>query len=608
MVRLKLVGDVNGDGILDLINYGNSEYASNSPGSDDIHGTFIPNRSYPNWDKRGDVTTAFGSRYISPGGANTGFTTTTSCKGPSWSDMDGDWDGGVRSVFMADMDGDSLSDIVVVGRSQVRYWPSDGRGDYTSCRGLSCSCTTPTSSASYSSFIPYDLGPNADPAHIRIADVNGDGFADLISWDKDGLRVYLNFDGWMFEAPILISGFWFDSEWSKAVSDNAVEVSFADMNRNEITDIVVGVHNNIHGLDLHRLVNVAQIFAPNAWAPRPGLLVRIDNGLGLKSSIAYTTTSDLASTALYLHKPWPEHLPQTLQVVMKLTTETSAPNEKPVTTYYDYDDPAWDGWERRFRGFRRVTMVSAGNNSIHDTQTNPITTTQTFYFPSCPDAFCGSLDPTFSHLRAAEGVPLVTEISDAQNHYLSTVSRSYTVVDIADGMDGRGVRSAYASQVDSRLYDTNDWVSSGSTVEQTIEAAIGRERAKLWTGPVPVRGLSSVLTRVSNEQDKYGNVVKSVEHGRIKEDGSPIDDPIVTSVTTRPPRPDWRFVPESKQTDAFPTRSGVAPDHSRLLFFEQDSDGRLSSVSSALIGVLPLDRHHEDLVCRGCPGPSGGIV
>ena len=383
-VRLKLVGDVNGDGLLDLVNFGDPDYPGVGIGTTPHQ----PNSKRPDWDKNAEIAVGFSSRYIWGGPlenpneayhSELGFVTTLTCEGPSWSNMDGDWDDNAHVVQMADMDGDGLADIVAIGRSQIHYWPSTGRGDFTACTGPSCGCTTPTATALVNTFLPHDLGPDPAPTRIRLADVNGDGFADLISWDKTGLRVSFNVDGFRFEPPIFIQGTWFSSTWAKDVDDKAVEISFADMNRNGITDIVVAAHNQISALDLHRIVNIARAFAPDAWAPRPGLLIGIDNGLGLSHSIAYETTSELASIALYQKQPWAEPMPQTMQVVQRVTSRNGAPNAQPLRTYYDYADPAWDGWERHLRGFRKVTVTRGGDV--------PLNTTHTFYFPPAPNVF-----------------------------------------------------------------------------------------------------------------------------------------------------------------------------------------------------------------------------
>src|SRR5262249_48219419 len=154
-------------------------------------------------------------------------------------------------------------------------------------------------------------------------------------------------------------------------------------------------------LDLHRIINI--VFAPDAWAPRPGLLIEIDNGLGALTQIAYKSTADMVRESIWLNEPWPEPLPQIMHVVESLTRTTNVPHTTPIRTSYLYHDPAWDGWERRLRGFRRVTIFDG----------DPAVATEIRYFiPPCPDHFCGSTDKAFGRLRAASGLPLTIEVRD----------------------------------------------------------------------------------------------------------------------------------------------------------------------------------------------------
>ena len=588
--RVKLAGDINGDGLLDLMNYTDEEgwgiaqapieWASRGGGTRPA-----------NWRKRAQIGTWLATRRADGGLL---YEPTDSCYGPSPEDMDGDWPNGEQSVHLADMNGDSLADLVVVGLSDIRYWPSDGLGKFTACRGAGCPCTTSTTSALSNSMLPFDRGPNPLPTKLLLADVNGDGYADFISWDRDQLRVAFNNDGWFFRPPIIIQGVWLGIDWATSVDKNVELVTVADMNGNGIADIVTSAGKDIKSLDLHRIRSIISSFAPDAWAPRPGLLIEIDNGLGAQTDIAYESTADMMRTSLITEKPWPEPMPQIMHVVQRLTTKTNVPGAKPIYTFYDYQDPAWDGWGRRLRGFRKVTVFHG------DPQT---ATESTYFIPSCPDHFCGSTDNAFLRLRAASGRLLTVEVRDGQKRYQSTVAYSYDVQELALGMDGRWVRTASPAQVDTRLYDTTDWDPIEAEADQTIRLKARQEGVPIWTGRSPVRARGSVLLRTTLSSDEFGSVVTWTDHGRIRPNGQAVDDPIVTTVRTLPPRPDWRFLPDRVRTDPFPARPGIPGDLPRTLIYDYDGAGRLTSVSAILAGTLHLDRRHEDPTAARAPPP-----
>jgi RHS repeat-associated protein len=605
---LKLIGDINGDGLQDLINYPDTD----GPG---MVGTVTGQ-----W---GEPATGVTSGWVSPGppsdwkvNAQIGsfiarrkgkgplnWQPHNSCMGPSVADMEGHWPDGSQSVHLADMNGDSLADVVVISPTRVRYWPSDGRGHFTACRGVGCMCTTATTSALSNSMLSHDLGPNPSSRNLLLADVNGDGYADLVSWDRTHLRVAFNNDGWFFREPITIEAFWLGSglgsDWSASFDDNAVAVSVADMNGNGINDLVISSGASMVSLDLHRLISVIATFAPDAYASRPDLLIEIDNGYGARTQIAYESTADITRYSLNTPDAWPEPLPQVMHVVQRLTTKTDVPGTEPISTYYSYHDPAWDGWERRIRGFRKVTVSRGGDRQV--------TTEQTYFIPSCPDRFCGSTDETFNRLRAVSSYPLVTETRDNYKRYLSTVSYSYEVMDIMKGLDGRWVRTSHATRIDTRLYDTHDWKPVNATADQVISLK-GREPTPLWTGRVPVRTNNNVLLRTTMETDDYGNLVQRTDHGRIQDNGDPIDDAVVTNIIMDPPRSDWRFLPQRIHTEPIAARPGVPTDRARIVLFDYDDAGRLTASRAILTGTLPLDRHHEDVVAAIAPLPLGAAV
>jgi RHS repeat-associated protein len=579
---LKLFGDINGDGFQDLVNYPDEEASG-------YYGPWGAKGRPTNWKTNAQIGTWIAQR--TDDGALS-WKANHSCMGPSVSNMEeGNWPDGTRSIHLADMNSDSLADIVAISPTSVRYWPSDGRGNFTACRGVGCKCTTSTTSAVAVSMIPSGRGPNPSSRNLLLADLNGDGYADLVSWDRAHLRVAYNNDGWFFREPIIIDAAGLGTNWSSNFDDGGVAVAVADMNGNGINDLVITSGASMVSLDLHR-----KIVAPDAYAPRPDLLTEIDNGYGARTQIAYESTADIYRSSIYTSNAWPEPMPQIMHVVRRITTNTDVPAAKPESTYYTYHDPAWDGWERRLRGFRKVTVYRGGAPQV--------TTERTYFIPSCPDRFCGSTDDTFQRLRAVSGYPLVSETRDYDSRYLSTVSYSYDVMDIMQGLDGRWVRTAYSTQIDTRLYDTKDWNPVDATASQVISSK-GRLPVSIWTGRVPIRARNNVLLRTTTQTDGYGNLVKRIDRGRIRDNGDPIDDAVVTSVRMQPPRPDWRFLPERVRTEPFAARAGIPADRPRIVDFEYDEAGRLAAARAILTGTLPLDRHHEDPAAAVAPPPPG---
>jgi hypothetical protein len=99
--------------------------------------------------------------------------------------------------------------------------------------------------------------------------------------------------------------------------------------------------------------------------------------------------------------------------------------------------------------------------------------------------------------------------------------------------------------VDTRIYDQRTWSPFDG---KTTVAVLGRKVGigehwsvpSVWTGEVPIHSKDSALLRVTQVIDANGNVTEHIDHGRIAEDGTGIDNPITQFRIVAPPRPDWR--------------------------------------------------------------------
>jgi RHS repeat-associated protein len=560
------IGDVNGDGIADIV------YAHTDPF-----------KLFP--DPVTDIRVRTAVRTVDSG--NSFGVETASCVGPSLADMRKDfvWYGSVFepdnnsskphvALALADMNGDSLADIVMVGPTEVAYWPGDGRGNFAACRGAGCACGQAASvsvpSVRMLGVIPKDI---TSQKQWRFADLNGDGYADLVAVGKDGIRIYLNRGGADFATPVFLAGSdLFQDDWARVVADpTALKISFADMNGNGITDLLLEVGSRVVTYDLFQRGNPIDD-SPLSYASREGLLTGIDNGYGAMTQITYTTTSELAKAAIAEGNPWVERVPQNLHVVTRLTTGTNMPGDTPDAILYAYKNPAWDGYERRFKGFRDVITKRLSVPAV--------STHAQFFIPPCDDHDCSRITDAS---RAASGSPTLSETFDDTGRYLTSIARSFAVVQSPTGF------FTYPSQVDTRLCDTTDWQASDAAGVVTI--AWG-DRQPILKEKVPVRCAKSALLRTTQLLDQFGNVRQTVDFGHIKDDGTPIDNPITTQTTYLAARPDWRFLADGTVVAGFPNRPLVPNDQSRISSFSYDSAGRLQAIRRYLIGTASLVRHH----------------
>ena len=101
---------------------------------------------------------------------------------------------GTQSMFLADMTGDGLSDIVRVRNGAVCYWPNIGYGQFGPKIEMD--------NAPW--FEAQDL---FDPKRVRLADIDGSGTADVIYLASDAVRLCFNQAGNGWSDPQALPAF-----------------------------------------------------------------------------------------------------------------------------------------------------------------------------------------------------------------------------------------------------------------------------------------------------------------------------------------------------------------------------------------------------------------
>ena len=231
---------------------------------------------------------------------------------------------GTQSIYLADMSGDGLTDLVRIRNGEVCHWPNLGY-----CR--------------FGPRITYGLelfdNPDRfDPKRIRLADIDGSGTTDIIYLHGDGIRLYFNQSGNGFSEPRVLGVF--------PRVDDLLSIVPVDLLGNG-TACLAG-SSSLPG-DARRPLRYVDLMGGH----KPHLLVGIVNNLGAETRIEYAP-----STRFYLQdkrngKPWITRLPFPVHVVERMTSLDKISGNRRVSCF-TYRHGYYDGHEREPRGFAFV--------------------------------------------------------------------------------------------------------------------------------------------------------------------------------------------------------------------------------------------------------------
>ncbi|MGW4339248.1 SpvB/TcaC N-terminal domain-containing protein [Rhodococcus koreensis] len=252
------------------------------------------------------------------------------------------FDDPARRVRLADMTGDGLQDIVLVHNGRLDYWPNLGYGRFGKRVTMA---NAPR------------LERDFDPKHLFLADVNGNGCADLVYVASNRVSFWFNQSGNRWSGVQVISG-------TPRVSD-IDSIQFADVFGTGTATLLWS-----YAFGAQRGANYKAL--DFCGGVKPYVLTEMSNNMGVTTRVSYAPSSRYFVEDQDNGTPWATKLPFPVQVVDKVEVIDHVSKTKLVTTY-KYHHGYFDGREREFRGFGRVdqfdteTFEDFTESSLHGT-------------------------------------------------------------------------------------------------------------------------------------------------------------------------------------------------------------------------------------------------
>lgn len=235
-----------------------------------------------------------------------------------------------QSMYLADMSGDGLTDLVRIRNGEVCYWPNLGYGRFGA-------------KVTMDQAPRFDAPDLFDQRRIRLADIDGSGLVDILYLTGQGVQLYFNQSGNAWSEPRLLTTF--------PRLDNLTSVSTVDLLGNGTACLVWS--SPLPG-DARSTIRYIDLMG----GQKPYLLTKTKNNLGGETEVVYAPSTKFYLQDKQAGKLWVTKLPFPVHCVEKVMVRDKWRQTEFVSSY-SYHHGYFDGSEREFRGFGRVEQVDS---------------------------------------------------------------------------------------------------------------------------------------------------------------------------------------------------------------------------------------------------------
>jgi len=237
---------------------------------------------------------------------------------------------GTGSIYLADMSGDGLSDLVRIRNGEVCYWPNLGYGRFGA-------------KVSMDGAPVFDTPDGFDQRQVRLADLDGSGTADLVYVGRGTVTIWFNQSG---------------NSWTSGRQLEQLPEGTARTTLSAFDLLGTGTACLVWTSPLPGDEAAPLRYIDLTGGVKPYLLSGTDNNLGATATLTYAPSTKFYLQDLLSGEPWATRLPFPVHVVEQVQLNEGVSRTTVVRTY-SYHHGYYDGVEREFRGFGRVDQLDA---------------------------------------------------------------------------------------------------------------------------------------------------------------------------------------------------------------------------------------------------------
>lgn len=246
---------------------------------------------------------------------------------------------GTQSIYLTDMTGDGLTDIVRIKNGNICYWANQGYGQFNAKIQMD---NAPV----------FDYPDLFNQSNIRLSDIDGSGTTDIFYLGKGEVHYWHNESGNAWSKKHSIANF--------PAIDNLSTVQLIDIKG-------TGTASLVWSSPLAKDAN-APLKYIDLMQEKPHLLTAINNNMGAVTKLEYKASTDFYLADKKSNTPWITKIPFPVHVLVRQETIDEISGNSFVTRYA-YHHGYFDGEEREFRGFGLVEQWDTEDYEIFQENT-----------------------------------------------------------------------------------------------------------------------------------------------------------------------------------------------------------------------------------------------